>query len=112
MREFSFDGKTKLLYFSKQNLTRNAECRKIANWQRVKKLKKKTTSGGVSCSLKLVFVVIRGAENMMERIIGACAKRHFAVMMDFTTTTLRLRVIWAYFCRLPPRLDKRETSRR
>ena len=82
------------------NLTpRNVE--KIAKWQRVKKLKKKTTSGGVSCSLKLVFVVIRGAENMMERIIGACAKRHFALMMDFTTATLRLRVIWAYFCRLP-----------
>ena len=56
-------------------------------------------------------MVIKGAENMMERIIGACAKRHFAIMMDFTTATLKshLGILWLSF--LPVRLDKRETSR-
>ena len=65
----------------------------------------------MSCSPEAVFVVIKGAENMMERIIGACAKRHFAIMMDFTTATLKshLGILWPGF--LPVRLDKRETSR-
>ena len=54
--------------------------KKFANWQRVSWRKQHQVSF-VRCP-RALFVVIRGAENMMERIIGTCANHFLSLNND------------------------------